>query len=76
MLGTYSNISRMNRHDRVPHAEENIERLLTLKWELCKVEGCNRKHIYRTPKGVFCGRHREEAMEVNRAYDKRGRKLY
>ena len=54
------------RKDVNPVIEENLNRLLTLKRDLCCVPGCQRKHIHWTPKGKFCGSHREEAMEAMR----------
>jgi hypothetical protein len=59
------NIARMNRQDKCPDAVANIERLLAIA-DPCCVEGCKRKNVYWTPKGKFCGKHREEAIEAMR----------
>jgi hypothetical protein len=43
------------------NTEENINRLLSIA-DPCCVPECKRKHIYWTPKGKFCGKHRDEAI--------------
>jgi len=61
-----ANISRMNREDRYPKVQEDIQRLMWLKPIICIHEGCKKRGIHHTPKGNYCSDHREEAIDVMR----------
>ena len=57
------NIKRMSRSTK-PGMEENLERLFKSTGKSCCVPDCGKKAMMWTPKGMFCFKHREEAIAM------------
>src|SRR6266850_426519 len=66
-LAVRHNQNRANALNHIPEREDDVNRLLALKRDLCCVNGCKHKHIYWTAKGKFCYEHRMEARVAHAA---------